>query len=179
MLAAALPLLVPGVSRRLTSVRPGGAVSPRLVAVAAILLAAIPLVLVSVAQPLSGPEKAVRQPDEVGGILTPVDERIELRTKRDGESVLVTWDAPSYGVDTYYVVYRTPFDGPDVACSQSGAAACTLQMLEVTATNERRHLDGSPPPGVTYRIGVATSNRGSDTSRGEVFVISPPLRLAP
>jgi hypothetical protein len=178
MLAAAIPLLVPGVSRRLAAVRPAAFVSPRLVVLAAVVLAAIPLVLVSVAQPLEGPEKAVRQPDEVGGILTPVDDRIELRTTRDGESVLLTWDAPSYGVDTYYVVYRTPFDGPDVACSRSGATVCTLQMLEVSATNERQHLDGSPPPGVTYRIGVATSNRGSDTNRGEVFVVSPPLRLA-
>jgi hypothetical protein len=179
MLAAALPLLVPGVNRRLSAVRPTGVVSPRLVVAAVVLLAVIPLVLVSIAQPLGGPKKAVRQSDEVGGILTPVDDRIGLRTKRDGESVLVTWDAPSYGVDTYFVLYRTPLGGPDVACSDAGAAACTLQMLELSATNERTHLDGSPPPGVTYRVGVATSNRGSDTSRGEVFVISPPLRLAP
>jgi hypothetical protein len=179
LLAAALPLLVPGVSRRLNSVKATPAVSPRGVLAAALVLAAIPLLLVSIARPLTGPEQAVLQPDEVGGILTPVDDRIEIRTKRNGESVLVTWSAPSYGSDTYFVLYRTPLGGDDVVCSERGAAACKLEMLELASTNDREHLDGSPPPGVTYRVGVATSNRGAETDRGEVFVISPPLRLSP
>lgn len=180
LLFAAIPLLVPRLSPRLASAPVRRPVGVTAVAVAAALLVLVPLAVVSVARPLGGPERAVAQRDDdwVSDLLTPVSDDVRVETERRGESVVVRWDAPAYRPGTFYRLFRTVGANPDVTCDTTAAAYCVLDMIPVTSTRDRSWVDGSPPPGVTYRVGVATNWLDDPTQLGDVFVVSPPATAA-
>ena len=48
------------------------------------------------------------------------------------------------------------------------------QMVLLGTTREPRWRDGSPPPGVRYRIGVAANSR-NDPTAGDVATLSEPV----
>jgi hypothetical protein len=50
-------------------------------------------------------------------------------------------------------------------------------MELLTTTRARSYVDGSPAPGVTYRVGVA-ANWVDDPSGGDVYAISKPVLAA-
>ena len=93
-----------------------------------------------------------------------------------GESRVLTWSHPAAGrSDVFYRVYRTDLTGTDVECADHGGAKeCALQMVLLGTTREPRWRDGSPPPGVRYRIGVAANSR-NDPTAGDVATLSEPI----
>jgi hypothetical protein len=177
---ALLPLLVPGVPRRISrrteAIARGRERRPdwRRIGAAAAVLGAIPIVVVVIARPLTGPELAVVQ-DE---ILTPVQGSVGLTARREGIAQRLTWSSRDWGPEVFYRVYRTLGDGPDTTCSRGGATSCRLEMILLETTRSTSYVDGSPPPGVVYRIGVST-NWLNDESGGDPFVFSPPVPAQP
>jgi len=175
LLAVSIPLLVPTLGRRVAVRWPAQARRPigrRVVIALGVLLAAVPLAVVALVQPLDTPAKAIA----VDTIVTPVDERIHVSVKADGESRIVTWSHPPAGSsDVFYRVYRTGRNGLEQKClDHGGAAECSLEMVLLGTTREPRWRDGSPPPGVRYRIGVAANSR-NDPTGGDVATLSPPV----
>lgn len=177
LLGASTVFLVPGLTRRLGLPRaPAGSsvrFGPRTLAATAIVLAAVPVVLVGAIRPLAGADRAIVQ-DDVGNILlTPVVDSLAPTVRAEGEARILSWDAGDWRADVFYRVYRTssPAD-PDVDCKELGVERCQLRMDLLGVTRSPRWVDGSPPPGVTYRIGVATNWRDDETG-GDVFGFSP------
>ncbi len=179
LLAASIPLLVPGVARRIPArLLPGrpGAVSRRLLGVVGVVFVALPLIAISVARPLSR-----EQPDAVtiGPILTPVDPSIEVVVRADGSSRTLNWSHRDFGAtEVFYRVFRTAAGGADFDCLAEGSPDCRLLMLPLGSTREPTFTDGSPPEGAVYRIGVAT-NWQNDSEGGDVIALSPPLAADP
>jgi hypothetical protein len=178
LLFAAIPLLVPTLARKL-----GDRVTPPRtrslpsvpLGVAVVALAALPLVVIAFAQSLDGPDHAVVQDDVGNVLLTPVDHRIAVRVQPRAEARVLTWTVPDYGPRLFYRVLRTNEPGPDTSCTPKGdTVECTLTGQVLATTREPRYVDGSPPEGVTYRIGVAT-NYADDPEGGDVFVLGPPV----
>lgn len=180
LLFAALPLLVPTLARRLGArlqPPPARPLHRRWVWAGSVVLALLPFVVVAAARPLDGPDRAVVQALPLTTVLTPVDRSIELRTERRGASQVLTWKDGDWRAEVRYVVLRTPRGGPDVRCARAGVTRCTITMIRLAETRSRRYVDGSPPPGVTYRIGVTTNYRGGPG--GDVLAVSAPVRAAP
>ncbi len=175
VLLAAIPLLVPTLDRRLADrLAPPRSTPVRipLVVLAAFLLGAVPLVAVAALSPQHGPEKAI----VVNGILTPVDAKyVGVRAVRAGKSVRVSWDDRGRFRPVFYEVFRTLHPGADVTCVRSGSDRCTLESTVIKTTRANAYVDGSPEPGVTYRIAVAANSR-DDPTAGDIFVISPPVK---
>ena len=177
ILVAAIPLLVPTVQHRLgTRIAPlPGHLPGRRFAIAVIVvLAAVPASFVLAATPSRGSGQAI----EVNGILVPVDgDTVRLVTRRVGAAQHLSWEDATDRARPFYRVYRTAGPGPDVTCTRTGVDQCKLEMILLGTTREQTFVDGSPEPGVTYRIGVA-ANWLDDTEEGDVMVISPPVRAA-
>jgi hypothetical protein len=178
LLFAAIPLLVPTLGRRLgarVEPPPVRRLHPAPLVVAILALAALPFVAIAFAQPLDGPDRAVVQDDVGNVLLTPVDTGIATQVTARGEARELTWTVPDYGPRLFYRVIRTNEAGPDTACAPKGdTVECTLTGEVLATTREPRYVDGSPPEGVTYRIGVAT-NYADDPEGGDVFVLGPPV----
>ncbi len=136
----------------------------------------MPFLLITVARPAHSPQNVVLADDGSAILLTPVDRSIHVRAVRRGETVLLVWSAPAWRAGVSYRVMRTRGDGPDTTCTTAGVTSCLLDMETLTETRGQRYVDGSPPPGVTYRIGVTADYRNSPAG-GDMFAVSPPLRL--
>ena len=179
VLVAAIPLLVPTLARRLGARLdpvPVRAPGIRTLALAAVVLALVPFVWVAASSPIDGPGRAVLL-DE---ILTPVDgEKVSVALAADGEARHITWSVHDWPANVFYRVFRTPAAGPDVDCpGGSGAARCSITMELLGTTRRPAFTDGSPPPGVTYRVAVA-ANAADDVQAGDVLVLSPPVLDTP
>jgi hypothetical protein len=176
ILTAAIPLLVPTALQRLgrrvspaTPRRPGR----RTVVAVATVLFAVPAAFVAAASP--GPGGAMAM--EVNGILVPVDgATVQLRTRKVGAAQHLRWSDSTSPTTPFYRVYRTAGAGTDTHCELS-TDRCSLDMILLGTTRARSWVDGSPEPGVTYRIGVA-ANWVDDPEQGDVMLISPPVRAA-
>jgi len=178
LLAAALPLLVPGVSRTVSERWPAfaeWAPGRRTVVAFALALVVLPAGLIATARQMNDPEDALL----VNDILTPVDDGFEIRIRSDGPERELTWDTGGGASAVFYRVYRTAAGGADTSCSPNGSTSdCRLELLLLGTTREGRFRDGSPPPGSIYRVGRAANWR-DDPEGGDVFLISPPVRDAP
>ena len=175
MLAAAIPLLVPTLPRRLggriAAAAPTRRPGRRSVIAVVAALAVVPTAVVLAANPSTGSEKAI----EVNGILVPVDgATVTLTLQRQGAAARLTWTDATTRADTFYRVFRTQGPGADSECSGRGAERCELRMITLATTRDREYVDSSPEPGVTYRIGVA-ANWLDDPEQGDVFALSPPV----
>ena len=172
VLFASIPLLVPGAPRRLRE-RVGSRVLDRRALIAGVaVLGALPLLVSAVWQA----PKTTTRTLVVNGILTPVDPDLRLQAVRDGRSQRLTWDVDAPG-KLFYRVYREYKGYPAVGCGGKGAARCVLNMQLLATTRERSFVDGSPEPGLTYRVGVA-ANWIDDSTGGDVFAISEAVRAA-
>lgn len=180
LLLAAVPLVVPTLPRRLGArlePPPARPLRPRWVWAAIVALGLVPLAAVAAARPIDGPDLAVVRLLPLTSILTPVDDSIDVRARRDGASQVLTWRDDGWRANVRYVVLRTQGGGPDVSCATAGVTRCTLTMIPLGETSSRQFRDGSPPPAVTYRIGVIVDYR--DGPGGDVLAVSPPVRAAP
>jgi hypothetical protein len=184
LLFASIPFLVPTFARRLGDrVRPVSSprVSPRWLAVTALVTVVIPAAAVAASTPLEPPRtKTVVQDFEGGNILTPVDDRLDLRVARTTSGQRLTW--PSGGdwrADVFYRVYRHDGEGEDTQCVASGGEVawyCIILAQPIATTRELTFVDESAPASATYRIGVGT-NWIDDPEAGDVFVFSPPVAV--
>lgn len=175
LLAAALPLLIPGVPRVLSGrwpALPDWAPRRRTLAAATLAFVLIPAGVIATAERVPAPKRTVH----VNYILTPVDQDFEIRVSADGSARELTWDTDRGATDVFYRVYRTAADGVDTLCSSNGGTSeCHLKLLLLGTTREGRFRDGSPPPGAVYRVARAANWR-DDPEGGDVFLISPPIR---
>jgi hypothetical protein len=179
LLFACLPLLLPGVLRRIKAGAIPAAPRPigrRTLIVVGVLFVAVPLVAVAAPQPLSA-----RDPEaiSINTILTPVDEAIRVTVTPDGARRTVTWAHPGFGpTEVFYRVYRTEFQGADVECSTTRSPECILKMITLATTRQARYVDLSPPEDARYRIGIAT-NWENNPAGGDVISISAPIAATP
>ena len=175
LLAASIPLLLPGVVRRIPArLLPGEPrrLGRRALAAVAVAFVALPLVAVAAPRPLSR-----ERPDSitVGPILTPVDSGIDVRVEARGARRTLTWTHRDFGsTEVFYRVFRTAAGGQDFDCLAEGSADCRLQMLSLGTTREPSYTDLSPPEDALYRIGIATNWR-NDSEGGDVIALSPPI----
>ena len=184
LLFASIPFLVPTLARRLGDrVRPVSSprLSPRWLAVAALLTVVVPAAAIAVSTPLDvPPTKALVQDFEGGNILTPIDASVAVSAVRVGSGRRLTWtDGSSWRSDVFYRVYRHDGPGDDTDCYRSGGVAiyCFIRGLPIGTTRELTFLDESAPASATYRIGIGT-NWIDDPEAGDVFVFSPPVTAA-
>ncbi len=182
LLIAAVPLLVPTAERRLgwrvAVPAPGSATRVRTAVVAAVVLALVPLVVIVAARPAQSPSNVVLTASGDTFVLIPVDDSIRVETRRRGEAVELRWTVKRWRAGVSYRVLRTASAGPDVSCETAGVTSCTLGMETLALTRTPTYVDGSPPAGVTYRIGVAADFENARTG-GDMFAVSPPTTLAP
>ena len=148
--------------------------------VAAVLTVAVPAAAIAASSPSSGPDRAVMQDDAGNFILTSIEDKVELTvTPVEGGRQLTWTDGGPWRANVFYRVYRS--EGPDTECEHTdGATAmyCFIRSVPIATTRETELLDPAPPPGATYRIGVAT-NWVDDPEQGDVFAFSPPVTAAP
>jgi hypothetical protein len=179
LLVAFAPLCVPSLYRRVAAqaaprARPLGT---RIVVVAALALAVVPLAAAGLTQQLTDARHAVILDD----ILVPVaGHELTLHARHQGRSQRLTWDDRTAARRAFYRVYRTKGGGPDVLCGRAGSGSlrCELNMTVLETTRQRSYVDRSPEPDATYRVGVA-ANWLDDTSEGDVYLVSDPVRAAP
>jgi hypothetical protein len=183
LLFASIPLLVPTLARRLGArLRPPDTapVTRRWLVVAVLLTVAVPTAAIAASSPTSGPERAVMQDDAGNFILTSIEDRVEVAIAPTPEGQHLTWtDGGPWHANVFYRVYRS--EGPDTECEHTeGARAmyCFIRSAPIATTRETEFVDPAPPPGATYRIGVAT-NWVDDPEQGDVFAFSRPVTAAP
>jgi hypothetical protein len=186
LLFASIPLLVPTLASRLGErLRPPASIptAHRWVVIVAVLSLAIPTLAIAASSPSDGPERAVYQDDAGNFILTPVDDDIEVTTRRDGTRQVLTWTTGgSWRAAVFYRIYRFAGAGPDTECEQtegSRAMYCYLAPTPMATTREQTFVDETPPAeGAVYRIGVG-ANWLDDPDQGDIFAFSPPVASAP
>jgi hypothetical protein len=188
LLAAALPLLVPGVARALhrqvATVRPIARRSAPLVA-AAVLTGAVPLVAMAALPAAHG--RAVVDDYDFNTLIPVAD--FGLRAKVDGRTVSLAWSRQSgAGVSEFYRLYRSAPAGQSpilgltdwtdgIAClPKAGASKCRvlMQLLEPTRTTTAADRPG---PGTwTYRVALF-ANWVDDPAKGDALLLSTPIRV--
>jgi hypothetical protein len=183
ILLASIPLLVPTLARRLGErIRPPVTtpVGRRALAVAAVLTVAVPAVAIAASSPSTGPERAVMQDDAGNFVLTAVDDGVELGATRAGDAVRLEWtDGGPWRASVFYRVYRSEDEGTECGPNEGSTAFyCFVRAVPIATTRSTQYFDPSPPPGATYRIGVAT-NWADDPEQGDVFAFSRPVTAAP
>lgn len=172
LLVAAIPLLVPGLGRRLGEAAPAGVPRPRrgLLAGAAAVGVFVPLVWIALASPQDTPDRAVI----ANGILVRVDGELRPEVAADAGGATLTWSAEKYAEPTFYRVLRAPVGSDSVCVETGGALDCTLEMESIGTTREPRLVDREGGAEFTYRIGVAANWR-DDPEGGDIFVVGPPV----
>jgi Dolichyl-phosphate-mannose-protein mannosyltransferase len=193
LLIAAVPLLIPGFGAAIARRYPPGRANPRRltrpIIVVAILLVALPAVVLGATRVQTGPT-TVR--NDAQHTLVPVSDSLNPTATNRRGAVSLSWKAPYDGpVGVFYVVLRSPHEFPDptnpdertvqdgVVCrkQRSGAAKdCHLYMRRIKATKDLHFVDHPPRGRWTYRIGLA-ANWLNDPTRGDVLLVSEPLTV--
>jgi len=182
ILFASIPLLVPTLARRLGErlepprTRPVGR---RALVVAALLTVVVPAAAIAASSPSTGPERAVVQDDAGNFVLTSIDDGVELEVSPAPGGQLLRWTSGGpWRANVFYRVYRSEDEGTDCEHNEGSTAVyCFVRAVPVATTRETEYLDPAPPPGATYRIGVAT-NWADDPEQGDVFAFSRPVTAA-
>ena len=183
ILFASIPLLVPTLARQLGErvqpplTRPVGR---RALVVAAVLTVVVPAGAIAASSPSTGPERAVMQDDAGNFILTSIEDGVELEVSPAPGGQLLRWTSGGpWRANVFYRVYRSEDEGTDCEHNEGSTAVyCFIRALPIETTRETEYLDPAPPPGATYRIGVATS-WADDPEQGDVFAFSRPVTAVP
>jgi hypothetical protein len=174
LLLAALPFLVPGVTRRLPlTSAPSALEASRGARVAlagvALLTVAVPVALTVAASPTAA---------DAGAYLTrsagpiPVDSHLGLRARTTHAAVELAWQpAGSSSARTFYVVVR----GSGCGEAQSIADCSTIE--EVAATTARSLRDHPPSRGTYLYELELSANWLDDKNLGDPYVASPPVAV--
>jgi hypothetical protein len=188
-LGCALPLLFPGVARRVrTRALQPIAWRARPVLASLAVIGAVP-VLVLVALPTLQGRSIVSE--YTNNVIVPIAGDFDVHARRTAAGVVLTWREPSDARGkVFYRIYRSPIAGQPavggvvgyedgIACIPPGrgAAACRLLMDEAGIRRSTRFVDKPPPGAWSYRIGLM-ANWLDDPTRGDVLMVSPPVRVA-
>ena len=178
ILAASVVLLVPGVRAR----PPEPAPAPRsrrfaiALGTAAVAFMIVPLAVIAATPRL---HDAGHQAVRFGDNLIPVAP-VGLQAAAKGNAVTLSWRSQRpTGSSVFYRLLRMRSSADDVACAGKSAPAsddCELFMDSVTATVAPDVVDHPGRGTWTYRVGVA-ANWLNDPSLGDVYVVSPPVRV--
>jgi hypothetical protein len=178
ILAASVVLLVPGVRAR----PPEPVPAPRsrrfaiAVGTAAVAFMIVPLAVIAATPRL---HDAGHQAVRLGDNLIPVA-TVGLQAAAKGSAVSLSWrPQQSTGGSLFYQLLRAKGPGNGVACAGKSAPAaddCELFANVVTATDGSQVVDHPGRGSWEYRIGVA-ANWLNDPSLGDVYVVSPPVRV--
>ncbi|MDP9302880.1 MAG: hypothetical protein M3O92_00020 [Actinomycetota bacterium] len=178
ILAASVVLLVPGVRARPPESVPARRSRRFAIAVgaAAVAFMIVPLVVIAATPRL---HDAGHQAVRFGDNLIPVAP-VGLQAAAKGDTVTLSWrwQRPT-GSSVFYRLLRVTGSDGDVSCAGKSAPAsddCELFMDSVTATVVPNVVDHPGHGTWTYRIGVA-ANWLNDPSLGDVYVVSPPVRV--
>ncbi len=183
LLAAAVPLLIPGLQRRLGALlapppvpRPVPLRSPR---GAALLLAVavatiVPLAVSGLTRPLLGADRAILVDDVGNALYVPVTATVTPAVERTGDGVRVTWSTVRGGPESGWVLFRAD-GGTDISCNFGAVDECWLIGEPIARLTGTAWRDIAPPAGSVYRVGRTTSYRGP---AGDVFELSAPVALA-
>jgi hypothetical protein len=176
ILVAAVPLLVPTLPRRLGTridPQPARRIGKRLTIGVVAVVSLLPFLVVLAESPSRGDGHALLR----NGLLTPVDGgAVKAIGTHDGPTVHLTWSDGTSHARTFYYVFRTAGAGGDTVCRKEGVDRCDLETTTLTVIRARAYVDPHPVDGATYRIGVA-ANWKDDIAGGDVFVLSPPVRV--
>lgn len=175
LLAAAIPLLVPGLGRRLSAVVPASPgrfrATPGLI-VAVALLAVLPLVVVAIATPMSSP-KVARNSDNTEA---PVSTALGFSAHPASGGVQLSWRSiPTGSVQARFAVYRSNLnDGCEV--QSIGARECFFDMPTVTTTSSLSATDRPGPGRWWYRVSlIASQDRTAEN--GDLMLLSPAVEV--
>jgi hypothetical protein len=175
LLIAALPLLVPGVPRRLRAYAAPHRVSARrgwvAVGAAVLLTAVVPLAAIAAASPPPVTDRATMNATSM-----PIPANVNIRltaTERDGRVNLTWQELHPAGGSVFYRVWRARTSG--FTCpQQAGAPLCNVTMPEVGATREGAFVDKAPKGRWFYRVAVA-ANWLNDPHYGDPYLVSRPI----
>lgn len=169
---AAIPLLVPGLGRRLGAPDRAGPlrIRPALLAGAAALTVFVPLAWTALARPVTSSAQAVI----ANGILVRVDDRLTATAAAGPAGTRLSWEPGEYATSVFYRVLRAPV-GSDTVCVETGGALdCTLEMEAIGSTRDGAYVDAEGSNAYVYRIGVAANWR-DDPEGGDIFAVGPPV----
>jgi hypothetical protein len=193
VLAASLPLLVPGVPQRLggllRQVRPIEWRS-RPALTAAALLGAVPLIVVA-ALPLLHGKTIVT--DFTYNTVIPANVDFHLRAETNGMRVRLSWKIPPHGASRiFYRVYEYPtiasppspnktqiIDGVSCLSSTAQSATCALEMPPLADTRRNTYAlqaNVRLSHDLTYRVAMF-ANWIDDVGGGDNFLLSEPVRV--
>ena len=183
LLVAALPLLWPGLPRRLPQVAepsrgPSSRTALTLLVAGLLVTAAIPFVAIAASSPVRGPNPAAVQISvNTGPSAADVD--VGLRTTVSGSAVTLTWKSQANaGGPVFYHVYRGPASTADYSCDQTTSAQrCYVEMQDLGTRRAPRLVDHPGQGEWRYRIGVA-ANWLDNPAYGDVYVLSSAADVA-
>jgi hypothetical protein len=188
VLAAALPMLVPGVAARVKARIDRVAVAvpwrSRTVLASAAVIGVVPLLVVA-ALPTLRDRSIVSEFNN--NVIVPVAGDFHLRAQRVGNRVIVRWQRPAGARGgVFYRVYRSSAAGQSpvgglsdyangIACrrSGSGASACQLLMDNVSVVRGTTFSEPASRWTEVFRVGLMANWR-DDLTRGDVLVVSTP-----
>jgi hypothetical protein len=189
VLAVSLPLLIPGVPRRLSRrMRAPAAIGwrSRYLVAAAVLFAAVPLAAMA-ALPAQSNQIVVNDFDF--NTLVPVTD-FDLKAHSGGRRVTLTWSPQrSPSIREFYRVYRSrsagqppiggltyPVDGIACVADGRGARSCRVVMTLLPATRATTATDQPGPGQWSYRVALVANWR-DDPTAGDVLLLSRPARV--
>lgn len=182
LLVAALPLLLPGVPRRLrkATTPPRPRFSPRarmgLVGAALAVTLVAPAALAAAATPLKpGQDLAWVVSSDVP---IPVDHGLQLHATLAGGTVQLTWPAAHAraGRMFYRIFRQRAGTQPDCSASTGDAADCLLNAKVVASTRDLSFQDDPGPGTWEYRL-APSANWLDDVTGGDAYVLSPALQV--
>lgn len=178
LLLACVPLLLPGMPRRL---RPWAPAVPSpssrtrwaLAGAAFAVIAVVPLAAIAAASPVKGPNPAAAALSQMP---IPIDVDLGVSAKVSADGVSIAWRKQSpLGGPVFYRVLRGKEDA--ITCPTAAAAEmCTLSMPEVGVTRDPAFVDKPPRGRWTYRVAVA-ANWLNDPAYGDVYFIGTPVSV--
>lgn len=183
LLVAAIPLLVPGLGRRLVQagaqLRPRPAQVGRRAVLAALLgLGLIPLVLLAVLPRLS-PGDAVKYFQNNTYVAQGAGLDVQAQALANG-TVSLDWSRPGTGgLPVFYRVMRAPVDILDCKPVPGGTTDCVFRVTEVTELGHSRDRiwKDQPGPGTWwYAVGMM-ANWLDDETKGDVLIVSRPVSV--
>jgi hypothetical protein len=173
LLAAAVPLLVPGLGTTVPRVAPsssGGFRLSRGLIAAAVLLTLVPLLMVAAAKPMAVPS-VMRNVDNTEA---PISNVFGLTSQAVPGGVRLSWQAPPAGhTNGWYVVYRSN-SAQDCTPLTPGAHECEIGTTAVATTRALTIVDLPGTGHWWYRVGLV-ANQDSSAPGGDMMLISPSL----
>jgi hypothetical protein len=176
LLIASLPLLLPGVPRRLAIYVAPRRLRPRngwiAIGAAILVTAVVPLVAIAAASPEPGVDRATLNATNMP---VPANVDIGLTAAVRGHRVELRWkDSQPTGGPVFYRIWRARTAGFTCPPGQTGAVLCNVTMPEVGVKRQGAFVDKPRKGRWFYRVVVA-ANWLNDPNYGDPYLVSRPV----